>query len=64
MMQTDIKLLRRSEVEARCGIGRSTIYDWMKRGHFPNPVKLGSRLVAWRESDIVAWLESREEREA
>ncbi|SMC67589.1 helix-turn-helix transcriptional regulator [Primorskyibacter flagellatus] len=54
------KLIRRPEVEARTGLSRSTIYDWMKRGEFPQPVKLGARLVAWRESDVTAWLEARE----
>jgi len=58
------RLQRRPDVEARTGLSRSTIYDWMKRGEFPQPVKLGTRLVAWRESDITAWLESRETRGA
>ena len=57
-------LLRRPEVETRTGISRSTLYDWMKRGDFPQPVKLGARIVAWRESDVTAWLESRETRAA
>lgn len=55
-------LLRRPEVESRTGLSRSTIYDWMKRGDFPQPVKLGVRLVAWRESDVVAWLDALEAR--
>lgn len=54
------KLMRRPEVEARTGLSRSTIYEWMKRGEFPQPVKLGARLVAWRENDVTAWLEARE----
>ncbi|MET4127174.1 AlpA family transcriptional regulator [Roseovarius sp. MBR-6] len=58
------KLLRRPEVENVTGLSRSTLYDWMKRGEFPQPVKLGTRLVAWRESDIAAWLKSRETRAA
>lgn len=58
------RLIRRPEVEARTGLSRSTLYDWMKRGEFPQPVKLGERLVAWRESDVTAWLESRETRSA
>ena len=58
------KMLRRPQVEARTGLSRSTLYDWMKKGKFPQPVKLGERLVAWRESDITAWLESRETRMA
>lgn len=56
------KLLRRPEVESVTGLGRSTLYDWMSRGEFPQPVKLGTRLVAWRQSDIEQWLESRETR--
>ncbi|SHJ37079.1 transcriptional regulator, AlpA family [Ruegeria lacuscaerulensis ITI-1157] len=56
------RLLRRPEVENLTGLSRSTLYDWMKRGDFPQPVKLGVRLVAWRESDIVVWLQSREPR--
>lgn len=53
-------LLRRPDVETRTGLSRSTIYEWMKRGEFPRPVKLGARLVAWRESDLTEWLETRE----
>jgi prophage regulatory protein len=53
------RLLRRNEVEARCGIARSTIYDMMANGTFPKPVKLGARAVAWPESEITSWLEQR-----
>ncbi|MEW9922089.1 helix-turn-helix transcriptional regulator [Marimonas sp. MJW-29] len=59
-----VNLLRRPDVEARTGLSRSTLYEWMKRGDFPQPVKLGTRLVAWRESDITDWVESRETRGA
>jgi len=58
------RILRRPEVEARTGLSRSTIYQWMKDGQFPQPVKLGARLVAWRESDVNAWLEARETKAA
>lgn len=55
------RLLRLPQVQELCGdVGRSTLYDWMDRGEFPRPVKLGARAVAWRESDILEWLESRE----
>ena len=58
------KLLRRPVVESVTGLSRSTLYDWMKRGEFPQPVKLGTRLVAWRESDVNEWLKSRETKAA
>lgn len=54
------KILRRPDVEEMLGVKRSTIYDWMKAGAFPKPVALGERLVGWRESDIAAWLASRQ----
>lgn len=53
------KHLRRPAVEALTGLARSTIYHLMSRGQFPRPVRLSVRAVAWRESDVTAWLASR-----
>jgi len=58
------RILRRPEVEARCGLSRSTIYAWVQAGAFPRPVALGARLVGWRETDVQAWLEARETKAA
>jgi prophage regulatory protein len=60
--RTRVRLLRRAEVERLTGLSRSTLYSWMKEGRFPQPVRLGERIVAWRESDVIEWLESRETR--
>lgn len=49
------KFLRRRKVEELTGLARSTIYDRIKAGTFPKPVKIGDRSVAWRQSDIDAW---------
>ena len=46
--------LKRPEIEHRTGLKRSTIYDKMKAGTFPKPVKLGARAVAWLEPEIDA----------
>lgn len=53
-------LLRRPDVEAMTGMSRSAIYAAMARGEFPKPVKLGAQARAWRRSEIVGWIESRE----
>lgn len=53
------KHYRRSEVEALTGLSRSTIYDQMSRGLFPRPIKLTGKAVAWPESSLSAWLQSR-----
>lgn len=52
-------ILRRSEVQARTGLGCSTIYDGIKAGTFPAPVPLGPKAVGWVESEIHAWLVAR-----
>jgi prophage regulatory protein len=49
-------LLRMDQVRKRTGLSRSTIYERIKLGRFPQPIRLGARSVAWIESEITAWL--------
>ncbi len=49
-------ILRRRDVEAITGLGRSTIYKMISDGQFPKPIQLGARAVGWPESAIRAWL--------
>ena len=53
------RLLRREEVETRCGIARSSIYRLMRTGQFPEPVRVGPRAVRWPASEIEEWLRAR-----
>ena len=59
-MGTECNLLRRSEVEKRCGLSRPTIYRQMKEGLFPHPVKLPTGRVRWRSTDIDKFIGSLE----
>ena len=52
-------ILRRMQVQARTGLSRSTLYQYVKDGHFPSPVLLGLRAVGWRESDVNHWIDTR-----
>ena len=54
------KFLRRMQVERRIGLGRSSIYRTMQEGTFPRPVRVGKQAVAWRESEVTAWMPARE----
>ena len=51
--------LRLADVKQRTGLSRSTIYLNISKGIFPKNVNLGSRAVAWLESEIEAWMQSR-----
>ena len=51
--------MTRKQVEARCGITRTTIYRLMRAGEFPEPLRVGVRAVRWSKDEIASWLESR-----
>lgn len=51
-------LLSARTVAARLSVSRTYLYRLVKDHGFPPPVKLGSR-SAWREDEIVAWVEAR-----
>lgn len=53
------RLLRLPDVEALVGLRKSSIYDAVKRGDFPAPVKLSRRAVCWPASAIDAWITGR-----
>ena len=54
---SELSLLTRHQVEARCAISRSEIYKLMERSAFPRPVRIG-RAVRWRSDDIAEWMSS------
>lgn len=53
------RMRRRPEVEHVTGISRSTLYEMIKCGEFPKPVRLGRRAVGWPETAVSDWLDSR-----
>ena len=57
-----LTILRRKQVEARIGLSRSTIYERIKAGTFPEPISLGAKSVGWVESEVDAWLSSQIEK--
>ena len=50
------RILRMPEVCQYTGIRRSSVYRKLAEGSFPPPIRLGSRAVGWRLSDIDAWI--------
>ena len=53
------RLLRREEVERRCGLATTTIYRKMSEGTFPKPKRVSTRAVRWVESEIEKWISER-----
>ena len=54
------RLLSAREISARLTLSRSTLHRYRQDGSFPQPVRIGVRRIAWRESDVLRWLDERE----
>ncbi|WP_071852937.1 helix-turn-helix transcriptional regulator [Burkholderia ubonensis] len=54
--RTALAILRRKQVERETGLSRSHLYQRIKDGTFPAPIKLGLKAVGWRAGDIDRFL--------
>lgn len=54
------RLMRLPAVIAMTGLGRDSIYRLAREGRFPCPRKLTERSSAWREDEVLAWIDSRQ----
>ncbi len=53
------RILRLDEVEAKSGFKRAHIYSLMKKGEFPQALRLGIRAVGWDSTEIDLWISER-----
>lgn len=53
------KLLRKKPTLEQTGLTHSSLYELIKKGQFPKPVKLSEKSVAWVESEIQEWIQNR-----
>jgi prophage regulatory protein len=54
------RVVRWPEVKYQTGLSRTTTWRMIRVGRFPAPVKLTEHAVGWRQSDLDAWLASRQ----
>ncbi len=55
----DPVLIRLPAVMALCALSRSCIYEGIKSGTFPAPIKLNGRPSAWIKQEIQQWVNAR-----
>lgn len=54
------KILRWPEVQSATGLSRSTIWRLIRAGKFPASVKITDFATGWKQSEVEAWLASRQ----
>lgn len=52
-------LIRLPEVQRRTSYSKAWIYRLMSQGKFPSSVKIGTRAIAFVESEIDEWINQR-----
>ena len=58
------KLLKLFQVAEQLNVCKSQVYNLVKQGYLPKPIKIGKRGSGWLQSDIDSWFKSKiEERE-
>ncbi len=54
------RFLRLPQVrEIAGGVAPSTLWQWVKNGTFPRPLKLSANCTAWDAADVEAWAQAR-----
>lgn len=53
-------IFRLKQVKEITGLGRSSIYNFIRLGTFPKQRKLSERAVGWNSGDIFRWVTERE----
>lgn len=57
--QDDDRLIGWQQVRQLVPVSRTTVWSWRRQGNFPKPVRLSPSRVAWRESEVRAWIATR-----
>ena len=58
-ISANTSLLRIKLVSERTGLGKSTIWKWVKEGRFPHPYKLSTRVTVWSSEEVNQWIADR-----
>lgn len=53
--EPELCFIRLREVLVICGKSRSSVYESIKNGSFPAPIKVGGRSSAWVKSEVLQW---------
>ena len=54
-----MRIIRLNEVINRTGLGKTSLYKFIKSQTFPHPIALGERAVGWVEAEVDQWITAR-----
>jgi prophage regulatory protein len=54
-----MKIIRLKRVKELTGLSKSTIYQFIQEGKFPQQIPLGQNSSGWLESEVLEWIQQR-----
>lgn len=57
-------IYRLADLEGAVGLSKTTIYELIRNGQFPQPIMLAQKNVGWRADEVREWVTSRPRRRA
>ncbi|WP_201591075.1 helix-turn-helix transcriptional regulator [Psychrobacter fozii] len=53
-----IGMMRAKQVLELVPFGRASLWKFAKSGQFPQPIRVTGGITAWRNQDVIDWLEA------
>lgn len=53
-----IGMMRAKQVLELVPFGRASLWKFAKNGQFPAPIRVTGGITAWRNKDVIGWLEA------
>lgn len=52
-------LLREKQILKLVPVAHSTLWNWVRSGKFPAPIKLSEKVTVWSRESVLAWIEAK-----
>lgn len=57
MHKEAVKFYRINQLVQMLNVSKSSIYLWIKQGHFPEPKRIGNNTSVWSDESINNWID-------
>ena len=57
---TDILILEQRVLAMEPGMSTTSLWRWKKQGYPPKPIYIGNKILGWKRTIIIAWLDTTE----
>ena len=56
-----LEMIRARPLAELLGVHEITIWNWLRQGRLPKPIRIGRNTTCWRRADIETWLAQQEQ---